>query len=114
MINPAAGQIKLSPAKLKKMANNIFLLINRDLQLGVLNDREFAIINLHLHLGTELIRFKVWDAAIFFIQKAYILLIMSNSRYGTLRKLEASSIRISKLTQEKEKGGNWLRGRRSK
>jgi len=96
MINPAA--------------RNIFKSINRDLQLGNLTEKDYKIVYLHLHLGMELDRFEsLNEAAKFILQRGFAHLVLSNSKQGFQRRLEATSIRIQKLQKDGEKERSWLR-----
>lgn len=115
MINPASELLTLSEEKAEEYAKNIFKLINRDLQLGNIDERTYNIVFLHMHLATELLRFGIWEAALTILQKAYILMVLSNSRGGKLREWEATSIKEHRIKRSVERSrGSWLRGSKQK
>jgi hypothetical protein len=99
MVNPAAG--------------GKFHEINRDLQLGNLNKEDYKIVFGHLHLAMECARFSVLkQAADYLFQRGYTHLVMSNSRDGRLRTLEATSIRRHEMSDNNEKTKErWMKWR---
>jgi len=90
-----------------------FPVLNRDLQLGNLSDKDYKVVFGHMHLAMDLNRFKVLEkAADFIFRRGWAHLIMSNSKAGFVRKLEATSIREIRKPKEDEKEGHWLKWRR--
>lgn len=85
--------------------------INRDLQLGNLGKEDYNIVFMHLHLAMDLKRFEcLKTAADFIFQRGFAHLVMSNSRDGFQRRLEATSIRVHRLDKgdkDKDRWGRW-------
>lgn len=109
MINPASEGMRFSKSDAKNFIKNMFKLINRDLQLGNLSQFDYNVVYQHFHLGSELMRFGMFDAAMIFLQKGYTLIVMSNSRGGFQRRMESTQISVRKLTSDKPKDDSWLK-----
>lgn len=109
MINPASENMKFSKKDAKNFIKNSFKLINRDLQLGNLSHFDYSVVFQHFHLGSELMRFDMYDAAMMFLQKGYTLIVMSNSRGGFQRRMESTQIAIRKLSSDTKKDDGWLK-----
>lgn len=109
MINPASEFMTFTEDDAKDFIKNMFKLINRDLQLGNLSHRDYNIVYQHFHLGSELMRFGLFEAAMIFLQKGYTLIVMSNSRGGFQRRMESTQIAVRKLTSDRPKEDSWLK-----
>lgn len=97
MINPAAKDLSLAAKNPELFVKKAFTIINRDLQLGNLSPKDYTTVFRHFNLGIELIKNGMCTAGISIIQKGYMLLVMSNSKTGFMRRLESTNISVRKV-----------------